>query len=209
MNPYQNLFEYVEQCLVDVSLDEIESTQMFQQFCTAKALEIQNNYPNGRTFAEIYSHSKYGYLNEFILSKALNIKSNDLEFDARNPDSFCYDLYSDNFGKIEVKSWNSTKSKWLNFNLLSKYNQGYELLQAGHFDTLCKYANSIDLVITVYQENNRLKVSGVFSSSVFALNNGRTYGTYVRESRVLPSGNKTSHYLDINKVKSSNLGYFK
>lgn len=206
MKDYKKIFESVQNKLEEYNIRDFENSQ-FEEMCTLKALEIQRNFPNGRSLEEIKANSRYGYMNEFILEKALNAKSNDLDFDPRNPESFCYDLYSDEFGKIEVKSWNSNKAKWLNFNINSNKELGDDLLNAGHFDTLCKYSSVIDLVITVYQENNKLKLSGVFHPSVFQITPGQKYGRFVKESRVLSSGQKTTNYLNVPDVIRNGLGW--
>lgn len=206
---YQGLFTQLEAILSKYSLSDFDTPE-FREFCDAKAKEIFKNYPAGRTYQQVYNSTKNGFLNEFILSTAICGTMNPLPFDAKNPDSFCYDIHHPKIGNIEVKSWDPTRSKWLNFNLNNSYRFDDPLLEGvGHFDSLCKYNDRVNLVITLYRDGNQLKVSSVISPRAFQLFNGKTYGQYVKESRVLPSGQKTSHYLDIRKVAYDGLGWFK
>lgn len=208
-NAFETVYNSLNSVLNTLSISNFEDLE-FETFCVGKAHEIYRNYPAGRSYAEILTNTRNGFLNEYVLCRAINGTMNPNEFNSLVPDSFCWDISHNVLGKIEVKSWNPNSSKWLNFNLNNSYRFDDPLLTGvGHFDTLVKHADRITLVVTMYREGNNLRVSGVFSPQAFKLYSGKTYGNYVRESRVLPSGQKTSHYLDLRKVKSDNLGYFK
>lgn len=205
----RNILDKINKNLAKISVSEVENSETFKDLLNEKVNEIERNYPTGRPREHISNNVKSGYLNEICLTRAIGGTMNELEFDHTNPNTFCYDVVSSDGKKIEVKSWNPNKSRWLNMNLLKTDTSDMDLLHVGHFDTLVKYNHILDYVITMFQEGDRMFVSAVFNPQCFKLHGGQEYGTYVKKSRqALTSGKQTSHYLDINGVERDRMGVF-
>jgi hypothetical protein len=205
----EDIYNEISSVICSKKISEI-CTDNFEKHLDFKTKEIQRNYSGNRTIEEIKNCVRSGYINEFVFSELCNLKRNMLDFNCKIPETFYYDLSDDVGTKIEVKSWNPKKSKWLNFNIDSMKTEQFVtyISGSGHFDTLIKYNKNIDYVCTFYKEQDSLLLSGVFYANVFHLYDGKNYGKYVKISNTGYGNAKTTHYINIHAVKMDKKGFF-
>jgi len=105
-----------------------------------------NNQTHGRDDETLYAHNKSGVILEVGFAKMLGARLNRQAHDYLDPETFAWDLETDEY-RFEVKPTRG-KDTWFNFNINGATNPSGEQLSRANLTTFLKYTDKVDYLIT-------------------------------------------------------------